>query len=177
MPKHSHAPAGGSAAFPAPEHNHGPCLDTAIERARLAFEAKGLRLTDLRREVFEEIAGSHHAVGAYDVLDRLARKGHRLAPISVYRAIDALLDAGVIHRLESRNAFFACHASHAPDRDQVFLVCERCGRVAEIAGDAIFAAMASAIRAAAFAARRTVVEVAGLCVDCRSGVVAGSTGG
>jgi Fur family zinc uptake transcriptional regulator len=161
-------------AFPALSHNHGACLDTAIERARAAFEIKGMRLTDLRREVFEEIAGSHHSVGAYDVLDRLARKGRRLAPISVYRAIDALIEAGVIHRLESRNAFFACHARHSLDRDQVFLACERCGRVAEVDGAAIFAAMGAATQAAQFTARRTVVEVAGVCLDCAAGGQDGS---
>ena len=80
-----------SELFPQPEHNHAPCLDTAVGRAERAFESKGLKLTQLRRKVFAEIAGSHHAVGAYDVLDRLAKKGDRLAPISVYRAIDALL--------------------------------------------------------------------------------------
>ena len=108
-----------SVAFPAPGHNHMTCLSDAMHRAERAFDAKGLRMTELRRRVFEEIADSHHAVGAYDVLERLGKKGGtRLAPISVYRAIDALLAAGVIHRLESKNAFFACHAPHAEQRDQ-----------------------------------------------------------
>ena len=67
--------------FPAPEHNHGGCLDAAVHRAELAFETKGLKLTRLRRKILEEIAASHHAVGAYDILDSLARKGDRLALI------------------------------------------------------------------------------------------------
>jgi hypothetical protein len=54
--------------------------------------------------VFGEIAASHKAIGAYEVLDKLAARGERLAPISVYRAIDALLAAGIVHRFESRNA-------------------------------------------------------------------------
>jgi Fur family zinc uptake transcriptional regulator len=129
--------------------------------------SKGLKLTELRRRVFEEIAASHEALGAYEILDRLAAKGPRLAPISVYRAIDALLAAGVVHRLESRNAFFACHAAHAPERDQLILVCERCGRVAEIEGETVFAAIGEAVERAAFAPRRTVAEVSGECSDCR----------
>jgi Fur family zinc uptake transcriptional regulator len=155
-------------AFPAPEHNHGPCLDLALERARRAFEAKGSRLTELRQQVFEEIAGSHDAVGAYDVLDRLARKGTRVAPISIYRAIDALLDAGVIHRLESRNAFFACHAGHARERSQLVLSCERCGRVAEVPSEPVFKAIETAVKSACFETRRTVAEVSGLCADCQA---------
>ena len=155
-------------AFPAPEHNHAPCFHLALERAQRAFKAKGSRLTDLRQQVFAEIAGSHDAIGAYDVLDRLARKGMRVAPISVYRAIDALLDAGVIHRLESRNAFFACHAGHAPDRSQLILSCERCRRVAEVPGEPVFSAIESAVNGARFRTRRTVAEVSGLCADCQA---------
>ncbi len=153
-------------AFPAPQHNHAPCVSHALDRAQRAFDTQGLKLTELRKRVFEEIAGSHHAVGAYDVLNRLAEKGSRLAPISVYRAIDALLVAGVIHRLESKNAFFACHAPHTADRDQLILACERCGRVAEVPGEPVFEAIAAAAAEARFIPKRTVAEVTGLCADC-----------
>jgi len=159
--------ASAAAAFPAPGHNHTSCLALALERAEIAFKAKGLRLTELRRRVLEEIAGSHHAIGAYDILERLSERGTRLAPISVYRAIEALLSAGVIHRLESRNAFFACHAAHAADGEQLILACERCGRVAEVPGRPVFEEIASAAMEAGFQPAHTVAEVAGICADCR----------
>jgi Fur family transcriptional regulator, zinc uptake regulator len=155
--------------FPAPGHNHGGCLDTAVGRAERAFEAKGMKLTQLRRKVLEEIAASHHAVGAYDILDSLARKGDRLAPISVYRAIDTLLEAGVVHRLESRNAFFACHKAHAEANRQVILACETCGLVAEVDNEAIFKALTAAAEGAMFKPRREVVEMTGQCRYCQQG--------
>jgi Fur family transcriptional regulator, zinc uptake regulator len=159
--------------FPAPEHNHGSCLEAAVTRAEQAFEANGLRLTQLRRKVLEEIAASHYAVGAYEVLERLAAKGQRLAPISVYRAIDSLLHAGVVHRLESRNAFFACHAPHAVAKDQerangnVILACDSCSLVAEIEGTGIFDALAQSAAGAHFKTVRQVVEINGLCRHCQ----------
>jgi Fur family zinc uptake transcriptional regulator len=156
--------------FPVPGHDHAPCLTTVVERARRTLEAKGSKLTELRRRVLEEIAGSHHAVGAYSVLERLAQKGERLAPISVYRAIDALLGAGVIHRLQSRNAFFACHTEHERARDQLILACEDCGRVAEVEGRPVFAAIDRAAAAARFSARHTMAEVTGFCADCQASV-------
>ena len=114
-------------------HDHGQCVDALLDRARRSFDERGLRLTDLRLKVLREIAGSHDAVGAYAVLDRLsARSGERVAPISVYRAIDALLQAGVVHRLESRNAYFACHAPHIDLQQHMALVCERCDKVVEV---------------------------------------------
>jgi Fur family zinc uptake transcriptional regulator len=156
--------AAASNAFPAPEHDHDRCLAEAMERARNAFTTKGLKLTPLRQAVFQEIAGSHRAIGAYEVLDKLAARGDRLAPISVYRAIDALVSAGIVHRFESRNAFFACHGAHA--MRQLVLACETCGRVAEVDADRVFAAIDASAGSAAFSAKGAVVEVWGLCATC-----------
>jgi Fur family zinc uptake transcriptional regulator len=157
-----------SRAFPAPGHDHELCLDEAMVRARSAFAAKGLRLTPLREAVFQEIAAaSHRAIGAYEVLERMAARGERLAPISVYRAIDALVAAGIVHRFESRNAFFACHAGH--EQRQLVLACEKCGSVAEVDGAKVFAAIDRTAEVASFAAssaKGAVVEVWGLCANC-----------
>ena len=153
--------------FPEPGHDHQPCLAETVARAVAAFDARGLRLTPLRRSVLEEVAGSHAALGAYDVLDRLARKGgRRLAPISVYRALDSLVEAGLVHRLESRNAFFACHVAHAANRRQIVLACERCGTVAEVAAATVFDGIAAAAEGVGFAPARSLVEVIGDCGRC-----------
>lgn len=157
-----------SKVFPKPEHNHDACESRALGMAQERFDSHGMRLTPLRQRVFQEIASSHRAIGAYEVLDRLAGKGPRLAPISVYRAIDALIEAGVVHRLESRNAYFACHAGHGPGRNQLIVMCDDCGRVAEIAGEDVFSAIDAAVQAAAFKARQTIAEVTGVCADCAS---------
>lgn len=154
--------------FPPPGHNHTRCLSKALERAGAAFAERGLRLTRLRAQVFEEIAASHHSIGAYDIIERLAAKGTRLAPISVYRAIEALKEAGVVHRLESRNAYFACHCIHGAGREHIVLACERCGTVAELPAEDVFGAIAEAARAAGFEPRVRVVEVSGLCAHCVS---------
>jgi Fur family zinc uptake transcriptional regulator len=152
--------------FPSPGHNHKRCLSSALERASSAFAHKGLRLTRLRAQVFEEIARSHHSIGAYEIIERLAVHGTRLAPISVYRAIEALMDAGVVHRLESKNAYFACHCIHGAGREHIVLSCERCGTVAEMPAEAVFASIAETARRAGFQPRVRVVEVTGLCAHC-----------
>ena len=159
--------------FPDPAHDHDTCLKDMLDRAEAAFVAKGMRLTPLRRLVLAEVAGSHTAIGAYDVLDRLARKEERrLAPISVYRALDSLVETGMVHRLESRNAFFACHAAHARDRRQIVLACETCGTVAEVAGERTFEEIGGTCTASGFRPSRTLVEVTGVCGRCRREVAA-----
>ncbi|HVJ76200.1 MAG TPA: Fur family transcriptional regulator [Hyphomicrobium sp.] len=140
----------------------------SLDQATAIFAEKNLRFTDLRRKVFEEIASTHASVGAYEVLDRLAKKGTRLAPISVYRALDALLEAGVVHRLESKNAYFACRQLHRPrtGRRPMFLSCEKCGTVQEVDGDDIFKAIDAAARSAKFEPRVRFAEVSGMCHEC-----------
>ncbi len=143
-------------------------VKTSVDRATQIFTEKSLRFTDLRRKVFEEIASTQASVGAYEVLDRLAKKGTRLAPISVYRALDALLEAGVVHRLESKNAYFACRRLHqpGPERRPIFLACEKCGNVFEGDGDDIFDTIDKNARAQKFEPRVRFVEVTGTCHEC-----------
>jgi Fur family transcriptional regulator, zinc uptake regulator len=143
-------------------------VKSSVDRATSIFAEKNIRFTDLRRKVFEEIALTTASVGAYEVLDRLAKKGTRLAPISVYRALDALLEAGVVHRLESKNAYFACRHLHQPrtGRRPIFLSCETCGTVLETDGEDIFKDIDAAARHAKFEPRVKFVEVTGTCNDC-----------
>ena len=153
--------------FPDPAHDHEPCLADTLARAEKAFDSRGMRLTPLRRLVLSEIAGSHTAVGAYDILDRLSKgSGRRLAPISVYRALDSLVETGLVHRLESRNAFFACHARHAGDMRQIVLACEACSAVAEVAGDTVFDTLGRLAATAGFTPSRTMIEISGRCDRC-----------
>ena len=144
-------------------------LAKAMERANQAFTEKNLRFTKLRQDVFEEIAATYTSIGAYEILARLAEKGTRLAPISVYRAIDALLEAGVIHRLESKNAYFACRRlDHTPGRRPIILSCEKCNAVAEVDAEGIFETIERVSKSASFQPRVKFVEVLGTCRNCAS---------
>jgi Fur family zinc uptake transcriptional regulator len=161
------ADSSSKSLFPASDKADARRVTQLVERATTAFEDKSLRFTKLRQQVFEEIAASHASIGAYEVLARLGAKGTRVAPISVYRAIDALLEAGVIHRLESKNAFFACRRSdHGKGRRPLFLACEKCGTVAEVDGQDIFDAIDERSRTVKFAPRVKFVEVQGICPRC-----------
>ena len=161
--------ANAAGASDSATHDHGACVDTLLDRARQSFGEKGLKLTALRLRVLEEIAASHDAVGAYDLLERLAsRTGERLAPISVYRAIDALRAAGLVHRLESRNAFFACHAPHKGLQKHMALVCETCAQVTEVPAVALYETIEMASHAVGFVVTSAIAEGLGTCASCRA---------
>jgi Fe2+/Zn2+ uptake regulation proteins len=155
--------------FPGAGQQSSRRLAQAMAKATEAFDSKKLRFTTLRQKVFEEIAATNTHIGAYDILERLATKGTRLAPISVYRAIDALMEAGVIHRLESKNAFFACRRLHhdfETGKRPIVMACEKCGAVAEVESEGIFETIDKVARGANFKPRVKFVEVSGTCPRC-----------
>jgi Fur family transcriptional regulator, zinc uptake regulator len=157
------------AVFPEPGHDHGRCSADAMAHAEALCAARGQRLTPLRRQVLETLAGSHRTLGAYEIMDRMATQGPRPAPITVYRALDFLLENGLVHRIESRNAFLACIGEHesAGAATTVFLICERCGAVGEASSAAVAETLQAAARAAGFSPKARVIEVTGICAHCR----------
>ena len=137
-------------------------------RRRSACE-RGRRLTPIRRKVLAALLGSHKPLGAYEIIDRLAPKGLRPAPITAYRALEFLRENGLVHRIESRNAFIACVHNHAAGELVVFLICERCGDVGEASSQDVAATLTSAARAAGFTPKSPVIEISGICTHCGNG--------
>ncbi len=153
--------------FHGPNHDHRRCASAALAHAETVCASRAQRLTPMRRQVLETLAASHQPLGAYDIMDRLAARGPRPAPITVYRALDFLLENGLAHRIESRNAFLACVNNHGADAMVVFLICEQCGAVGEASSNAIAQTLAAAAKSAGFTPRTPVIEVSGVCSHCR----------
>ncbi len=152
--------------FPAPDHDHGRCATAAIAHAEELCTARAQRLTPMRRHVLEALLANHRPLGAYEIIERLADPG-RPAPITVYRALDFLRDNGLVHRIESRNAFVACVHNHADNDIVVFFNSEPCGAVGESPGGALAETLKASSRAVGFAPKSPVIEIAGICAHCR----------
>lgn len=154
------------AIFPAPDHDHERCAHAAITHAEAQCAARAQRLTPMRRQVLQALLASHKPLGAYEIIERLAQK-NRPAPITIYRALDFLCANGLVHRIESRNAFVACVHNHDDGDLVVFLICESCGAVGEAPGGAAAEALRASARAAGFSPKSPLVEIAGICSHCR----------
>lgn len=153
--------------FHAPGHDHDRCTADALKHAEALCAERSQRLTPIRRQVLELLLESHKPLGAYEIIDRAAAAGGRPAPITIYRALDFLRDNGLVHRIESRNAFMACVSSHDTGDPVVFLICEKCGDVGESASAAVAEQIKSAARAAGFTPKAPVIEITGICANCR----------
>ena len=86
------------------EHDHRACSEYAMEAAHKLCSARGLRLTPVREKVLELLLESHGALGAYTILEKLASVGFRSQPPVAYRALDFLVEHGLVHRIEKLNA-------------------------------------------------------------------------
>ncbi|MEX5727365.1 Fur family zinc uptake transcriptional regulator [Rhodovulum iodosum] len=149
-------------------HDHSACTGNVLARAEAMAAGNGLRLTPVRRRTLEILLESHKALGAYEVLDRLAGDGFARQPPVAYRALDFLVDHGLAHRIRRLNAFCACMhpgTAHVP----AFLICEGCDALAEAPGDDVARAMQAAAASAGFDIDRMSIEATGLCPACREG--------
>jgi Fur family zinc uptake transcriptional regulator len=152
-------------AFPAPSHDHHRCVADALDRAEAICAGRGVRLTGLRRQVLELVWESHGPIGAYDLLERLRGTRRGAAPPTVYRALDFLMEQGLVHRIARLNAFIGCAHPDAPHQGQ-FLICTRCGIAAELDEPEIARAIERRAKALDFRIEHQTVEVTGLCPRC-----------
>ena len=148
------------------DHDHANCAEDALAFAEELAARKGLRLTPVRRRTLEILLTEHRAMGAYEVLDRLAADGFGNQPPVAYRALEFLVEHDLAHRIQRLNAFAAC--SHPGDKHSpVFLICRACDTVAEAAAEVVLDAIDSAAEAHGFAVERVNMEVLGLCPACK----------
>lgn len=154
-------------SFAPGRHNHRHCVSDALKAAARLCERRGARLTPLRRKVLQLVWLSHAPTSAYELLRALAAGSDTpTAPPTVYRALDFLLSHGLIHRIESRNAFVGCAHPEAVHGGQ-FLLCSDCGVVAEIHNPVIEQALDGRAAALGFVVTARTVELTGLCPRCR----------
>ncbi|MFQ5549235.1 MAG: Fur family transcriptional regulator [Woeseia sp.] len=154
--------------FPPEHHDHDDCVATAIKMADGICRNRGLRFTRLRRRVLELVWNSHKPVGAYEILNSLETDGRRAAPPTVYRALEFLIEADLVHRLDSINAYIGCPDPGSSHTGQ-FLICRECRSVAELDDADINRIVEQKVSDLGFSAIHQMFEIQGLCQDCRAG--------
>lgn len=105
------------------------------------------------------------ALSAYDILEKLRKDIPKIAPPTVYRALNALIERGGVHRVESLNAFIACNGDKH-DHASIMSICDDCGSVEENAAPSLLKELTGLVSKSGFDAQRHVVEVHGRCSSC-----------
>lgn len=140
-------------------------IEESIREAEKLCTLRGGNLTPLRLKVLTMLLEASCPVRAYDILPRLKATGAAKPP-TLYRTLDFLIDMGLAHRIESLNAFVPCgHWKH--DHQAIFIICQTCGVAEELDADDVMKKLTQEVRSVGFRMRAAVIEVRGLCFDCR----------
>jgi Fur family zinc uptake transcriptional regulator len=130
--------------------------------------ADSVSLTRNQQAVFNALKSTDKPLTAYEILGLSAiRKAGMKAPLTIYRALEKLIDKGLVHRIESLNAFVRC-GDGPHDHATGFLICNNCGRTSEVHLEACENHLTGRARAQGFMIDDVRVEMTGLCPDCAS---------
>jgi Fur family transcriptional regulator, zinc uptake regulator len=132
-----------------------------LRRADDLCRENNLRLTPIRERVYRELVQSGGPVGAYDLVDRLSSEKKRLAPVTIYRALDFLRDAGLVHRLATQNSYIVSHGQPEVDAMKVMFVCTKTGQTVEVHSAEVAQAVKKAAEQAGFKNLSPFMEVEG----------------
>ncbi len=146
-------------------HDHQRCIENALHTAERLCRERGVRLTPLRKKVLELVWADHRAVKAYDLLESLGDARKAAKPPTVYRALDFLAEQGLIHRVESLNAFIGCNRSGNRHPSLLF-ICRLCGDVEEHPAPEVMRALAGEAEEAGFQPEHQTIELIGTCAHC-----------
>ncbi|MDB2593966.1 transcriptional repressor [Porticoccaceae bacterium] len=147
-------------------HDHGRCISAALTRANDLCSEQKVRMTTTRESVLRLLWQSHQPLGAYQLQGQLSELLNKpIAPPTVYRAIDFLLELGLIHRIPSLNAYIGCPFPNS-EHSNLFMICSQCGSAAEVAHNTINSMLQSASDKANFTLQSQCLELFGLCPQC-----------
>ncbi len=148
-------------------HNHNTCINSAIVKAQHLCEQQNVRFTPIRQRVLELVWANHAPILAYDILKELRlEKANAEAP-TVYRALEFLLDNGLIHKIESLNAYMGCNDPEQAHVSQ-FLICTVCQQVAELDNPKIKQVIEQQALKTGFEISEQTIEIKGVCPQCQA---------
>lgn len=148
-----------------PEHDHQQCVTHALQTAEQLCTVRGVQLTTIRQQVLGLIWETHKAVKAYELLDKIKPLQSAAKPATIYRALDFLIEQGLIHRIESLNAFIGCRCSGQP-HELLLLICKQCEEVEERAAVEVMRTIAEESAHAGFVIQSKAIEIQGICKKC-----------
>lgn len=119
-------------------------------------------------DILEALSKQNKPQSAYDLLESLRDKGAK-APMQIYRALEKLETAGLIHKLPKSNSWIACdgHSHNAPKDMFVILSCTSCGSATEIEDATIAKALDNISDRQSFDMPSQTIEVDGVCQPCK----------
>lgn len=146
-------------------------LEKALAHAEATCKESGGRLTAKRKNVLRVLLDKEMPLSAYEIADIYKETyNESLAPMSVYRMLQFLIDSTLVHKLSSTNKFIACSHISCKHSHQVpqFLICDKCDSVEEVNIDRqLIQGIEKAVVEKSFILNSPQFELHGLCLNCQ----------
>lgn len=146
--------------------SHKNCIEEAMNKAAIICQDRGLRFTDLRKKVLKMIWQNHEPTKAYDIIGKIKEGKGAAKPPTVYRTLDFLQENGLIHKLESMNAYIGCEHPLG-HKECYFLICRKCNEIKECCNISFSNEIKNITKKNKFKAKRISLEIYGECKECR----------
>lgn len=147
-------------------------IKTVLDHAEKQCLKSGTRLTEKRRQLLGQLLASGKAMSAYELADNFAKKfQEKISPMSVYRILDILRKANLVHKLNLSKKYIACahitcEHSHAIPQ---FLICRQCDKVSEISiQKETIGEIGEQVKLANFQLQNPQLELHCICNDCQT---------
>lgn len=141
-------------------------LQQQIELAAAHCLQRGVRLTPIRQQVLSLVLQAGTPIKAYDLLAKITPGTASMSPPTVYRALDFLVEIGLVHKLEGMNAFIACNHHHTHHSASAFVVCPQCKQAAELPIEPITTFLGAMLAKADFTQTPQHIEITTICQQC-----------
>lgn len=147
-------------------HNHQDCIKQAFLHADALCADKRVRFTPLRKRVLELVWNNHKPAKAYDILTILQEEDKSAKPMTVYRTLDFLQEVGLVHKVDSLNAYVGC-THPGKNHSCQFMICRVCGDITESCDTGVFSAIEEHAVKKGFLVERQTIEIHGVCKGCK----------
>ncbi len=124
------------------------------------------KLSKNQSVVLDALNGQAQPLSAYQILDLETVRAQGLkAPLTIYRALDKLIEFGLVHRIESLNAFVVC--DHEPHTEPAaFMICNDCRQTIEVGTRSLQRAVSKQAAEQGFTVEQMHIEISGRCEKC-----------
>lgn len=143
-----------------------PVSQTPVERFEEYLVARGLRKTDQRRFLVEQVFSHHEHFDADQLIDQLPRRGqpNYVSRPTVYRTLKEFVDAGLLRRFELNGRSIYEHDYGYPEHDH--LHCVKCNKLFEFQSEELLRHRDDIARAHRFRVRSHRLIIQGVCQEC-----------
>lgn len=146
--------------------DHKKNVNQMLKHAEQVCEAKGEKLTALRRSIFEILVTSPKPLKAYDIVEKLRIFGKKTQATTVYRILDVLTSIGLVHKIEAFNAYIPCTSQHE-DNPALLFICSQCLKTAEVEDSEFYNSIKDRLCECDMNLSNNCIEIRCTCKDCK----------